>query len=91
MKKSEFVDTVANQTGLSKADAERALEAVFGTITETLQNGGTIGYTGFGKFSVREYSARQGRNPQTGEPMQIPARKNAAFKAYNSLKETLNN
>ena len=73
MTKNEFVDQVASNSGLGKGEAGKAVDAVLDTIQETLARGGEINFTGFGKFSVADRSARQGVNPQTGEKIQIAA------------------
>jgi len=71
--KSEFVDQVADRASLGKKEASDAVDAVLDTIEDTLQRGGEVTFSGFGKFSVAERGAREGRNPQTGERMQIAA------------------
>jgi Bacterial nucleoid DNA-binding protein len=87
MNKSELVNKVAEITELSKKDAAKAVDAVFDAIAEALQNGEKVQLVGFGNFEVRERSARKGRNPQTGEPIEIAASKTPAFKPGKSLKE----
>ena len=89
MTKSEFVDQVAGESGLSKGDAGTAVDAVLETITSTLQRGGEISFTGFGKFSVADRGARQGVNPQTGERIQIAATRVPRFSAGSSLKKAV--
>jgi len=91
MNKKELIDVITSKTGLSKADANRALDAMTDAITNTLSQGDSVQLTGFGSFVVRERAARTGRNPQTGVTMQITASKVAAFKAGKQLKETINN
>ena len=81
MTKSEFVDQVASESGLSKGDAGDAVDAVLSVIEGTLKRGGEINFTGFGKFSVADRGARQGVNPQTGEKIQIAASKVPKFSA----------
>ena len=81
MTKSEFVDQVAASSGLSKGDAGSAVDAVLDTIQSTLQRGGEISFTGFGKFTVADRGARQGVNPQTGERIQIAASRVPRFSA----------
>ena len=81
MNKSELIDAIAAKAGLKKTDAKNALEAFMATTNETLKNGGKVALVGFGTFSVSERSARQGRNPKTGETMTIPAKKVVKFKA----------
>lgn len=90
MNKRELVDAVAEKTDLSGAAAEKALEAVFGTIAAALAAGDKVAVAGFGTFEVRERSARTGRNPQTGESIDIAASKAAGFKAASALKNALN-
>ena len=89
MNKSELVEAVAEETGGTKADAQRAVDAVIDVITNTLKGGDSVQLTGFGTFEVRDRSARTGRNPQTGEEIQIAATKAPAFKAGKSLKDTV--
>ena len=90
MNKGELIDSVASAAGLSRADATKAVDAVLDSITGTLSNGGSVSLVGFGTFSVGERSARTGRNPRTGEAIQIKASKNAKFKAGKALKDALN-
>jgi len=90
MKKVELVEAVAEATGLTKADATRAIDATFAAITGALKTGDKVPLVGFGTFAVSERSAREGRNPQTGETVKIPARKAVTFKAGSALKETVN-
>ena len=89
MTKSEFVDQVASSADLSKKDAERAVNAVLDTIESTLKGGGEVTFTGFGKFHVAERGAREGRNPRTGESMQIAASKVPRFTAGSALKKAI--
>ncbi len=89
MTKSEFVDQVTSESGLSKGDASDAVDAVLTVIQGTLQRGGDINFTGFGKFSVAERGARQGVNPQTGEKIQIAASKVPRFSAGSALKKAV--
>ncbi|PFJ30571.1 HU family DNA-binding protein [Bacillus cereus] len=86
MNKTELIKNVAEQTELSQKDASTATQAVLDTITEALMNGEKVQLIGFGTFEVRERAARTGRNPQTGEEMQIAASKVPAFKAGKELK-----
>jgi DNA-binding protein HU-beta len=88
--KNELVEAVAERTGLAKSDAARAVEAVLGTITETLQRGDQVALAGFGTFVAKVRAARTGRNPRTGEAIAIPAAKAPAFKAGKGLKDALN-
>jgi len=87
MNKMELVNKVAEQTGLKKKDAEQAVNSVFAAIEEALAAGEKVQVIGFGTFETRARSARSGRNPQTGETIQIPASKVPAFKPGNRLKE----
>jgi DNA-binding protein HU-beta len=89
MTKSEFVDKVADQSGLSKKDAGSAVEAVLDTIEGALKSGEDVTFTGFGKFHVASRGAREGRNPRTGESMQIAASKVPRFTAGSSLKKAI--
>ena len=89
MTKSEFVDQVASEAGLSKGDAGKAVDAFIGVVEETLKRGGEVSFTGFGKFSVSDRGARQGVNPQTGEKIQIPASKVPKFSAGSALKKSV--
>ena len=89
MTKSEFVDQVANESGLSKSDATKAVDAVLDTVTDALKRGSEVNFTGFGKFSVADRGARQGVNPQTGEKIQIPASKVPRFSAGSALKNAV--
>jgi DNA-binding protein HU-beta len=90
MNKSDLVDAIADSAGLSKADAGRALDALVDTITGALKSGDGVSLVGFGTFSVRDRAARTGRNPRTGETIQIKASKNPAFKAGKALKDAVN-
>lgn len=90
MNKSELIDAIASASSLSKADAKRALDATTGAITSELSKGGTVQLTGFGSFLVRSRAARTGRNPKTGEPIDIKASKVPAFKSGKSLKDSVN-
>ena len=86
MNKAEFIDAVASSTDMSKAEAGRAVDAVLGSITDSLAAGTKVSIGGFGNFEVRDRSARMGRNPQTGETIHIAATKVPAFKAAKALK-----
>ena len=90
MNKAELIEHVAKKADLTKADAQKAVEAVFGGITTTLKKGGDARFVGFGTFSVAKRAATTGRNPRTGEKIQIKASKNAKFKAGKELKEAVN-
>lgn len=89
MTKAEFVDQVASQSGLSKGDATKAVDASLQVIEETLARGGDVNFTGFGKFSVADRGARQGVNPQTGERIQIAASRVPRFSAGSALKKAV--
>ena len=89
MSKQEFVEKVAEEAGLSKKDATAAVDAVLKTIEDTLAGGEEISITGFGKFHVAERGAREGRNPRTGETMQISATKVPRFTAGSGLKKAI--
>lgn len=89
MNKTELRDAVAQAAGLSGADADKALNAVLETITSTLASGDSVTIPGFGTFETRERSARTGRNPQTGEEMEIPASTTPAFKPGAHLKQAV--
>jgi DNA-binding protein HU-beta len=90
MNKAELVDSVASAANLSKADAGRAVDAVLGSITSSLQGGQQVSIVGFGTFSVKHRAARAGRNPRTGETIQIKASNVPGFKAGKALKEAVN-
>jgi DNA-binding protein HU-beta len=90
MNKSDLVSVIADNSGLSKADAARALEATTSAISGALASGDSVGITGFGSFLVRARAARSGRNPQTGAIIQISASNVPAFKAGKLLKESVN-
>lgn len=89
MNKTELVNVVATETGLTKTDAGKAVNATFDIIKETLAEGGKVQVVGFGTFEARDRAARVGRNPQTGEEIQIPAKKAPAFKAGKELKNAV--
>ena len=90
MNKTELVAAVADQAGISKKDAEKALKAFTDVVAEELKNGGKVQLVGFGTFEVGERAERQGRNPKTGEAITIPASKSPKFKAGRSLKDIVN-
>ena len=90
MNKSDLVSAIADHSGLSKADAARALEATTSAITGALAKGDSVAITGFGSFLVRARVARSGRNPQTGATIQIKASNAPAFKASKVLKGACN-
>ncbi|KKI91500.1 DNA-binding protein [Bacillus sp. SA1-12] len=89
MNKTELINAVASQTELSKKDTTKAVDALIDTIINTLSKEEKIQLIGFGTFEVRERAARTGRNPQTGEELQIPASKVPAFKPGKELKEAV--
>ena len=89
MTKSEFVDRVAEEAGIGKNEATKAVDATLGVIEETLSRGGEVAFTGFGKFTVAERGARQGVNPQTGERIEIAASKVPRFSAGSALKSAV--
>ena len=90
MNKTELVAAVGEKAGLTKKDAEAAVKAVVDTITEALVNGDKVQLVGFGTFEVRERAARFGRDPRTGESMEIAASKAPAFKVGQGLKDAVN-
>ncbi|MDR3188227.1 MAG: HU family DNA-binding protein [Prevotellaceae bacterium] len=85
MNKAQLVDAIAGKAGLTKADAKRALDAFTEVVAKSLKKGDKIALVGFGTFSVSQRSARTGRNPRTGEPIKIKAKKVAKFKAGSDL------
>jgi DNA-binding protein HU-beta len=87
--KTDLIEKVAKEADLSKAAAGRAVNAVFDGISGALSKGEDVGIVGFGTFSVSERPARQGRNPQTGKPIQIKATRVPKFKAGKNLKESV--
>ncbi|WP_203361887.1 HU family DNA-binding protein [Bacillus sp. REN10] len=89
MNKTDLINQVAEAAELSKKDATKAVEAVFDAIQSTLANGDKVQLIGFGNFEVRERSARKGRNPQTGEEIEIAASKVPAFKPGKALKDAV--
>ena len=90
MTKAELFEDVARAAELTKKDAERLVEIVFESIIETLNHGEKIELRGFGSFRVRERGARRGRNPKTGDPVSIPAKRVPYFKPGKELKELIN-
>ena len=90
MNKNDLVSAVSGSAGISRADATRAVDSVFDNIASSLQVGNDVRLVGFGTFSVAQRKATTGRNPQTGESIQIPARRNAKFKAGKALKAAVN-
>jgi len=89
MNKAQLIDAMANNAGISKADAKKALDAFISTTTDTLKNGDRVALIGFGTFSVSERGARTGRNPQTGKEIQIPSKKVVKFKAGADLADSV--
>lgn len=90
MNKSELVDAIASNSGLSKADAKKALDGMTGAIEGALKKGDKVSLVGFGSFSVSSRSARTGRNPQTGKEIKISAKKVVKFKAGADLSGKVN-
>ena len=90
MNKNDLVAAVADASGLTKADAAKACDAVFDTITSSMKVGAEVRLVGFGTFSVVQRKATTGRNPRTGETIQIPASKQPKFKAGKGLKDAVN-
>lgn len=90
MNKTQLIDVLAENADISKAAAGRALDAFTDTVTGALKDGDQVALVGFGTFSVRDRAARSGRNPQTGETIQIAAAKVPAFKAGKALKDACN-
>lgn len=89
MNKAELIDQIASQAGLSKADAKKALDAFVGATTGALKKGDRVALVGFGSFAVTKRNARTGRNPQTGKPITISAKKVVKFKAGSDLANTV--
>lgn len=90
MNKNDLIAAVSDGAGLSKADAGKAVDSVFDSITGSLKAGTEVRLVGFGTFSVTRRQASQGRNPRTGEPIQIPASNQPKFKAGKGLKDSVN-
>ena len=90
MTKIDIVQNVCSKLGFSKKDSARIVEAVFDTMKENLARGGKVKISGFGSFIVREKKARKGRNPQTGDEIEISARKVLTFRTSHVLKKTVN-
>jgi len=89
MNKPELISSIANNSNLTKADSAKALNGLISAITDSLQNNEPVSVVGFGTFEVRDRAARSGRNPRTGEAIQIQASKNPAFKAGKTLKDAI--
>jgi DNA-binding protein HU-beta len=90
MNKGELIEAVAGAADLSRADATRAVDGILEAVTRTLAGGGSVSLVGFGTFSVKARAARMGRNPRTGEAIQIKASNVPGFKAGKALKEAVN-
>ncbi|WP_203250084.1 HU family DNA-binding protein [Cysteiniphilum marinum] len=88
--KSEFVALVAQKMNTTKDNANRSVDAFIESVTDIVKNGDSVNFLGFGKFSVGERAARKGRNPKTGEPMDVPASKSPKFSAGKLLKDAAN-
>ena len=90
MNKAQLIDAIAAESGLTKADSKRALDAFVKATGDALKSGDRVGLVGFGSFGVSERSARTGRNPQTGKEISIPAKKVVKFKAGSELTDSVN-
>jgi len=90
MNKGELIEAVATAADLTKADATKAVEAFVESVTKALKKGDQVAIVGFGSFSVKSRAARQGRNPKTGDPINIPASRVPGFKAGKALKDAVN-
>lgn len=90
MNKTQLIDHIANETGLSKAAATRALDAAIDGISRTLERNENVALIGFGSFSVKQRAAREGRNPKTGDAVHIPARTVIKFSPGKKLKDAVN-
>jgi len=88
--KSELIEAIAASADIPKAAAGRALDAMIDTVTDSLKKGDSVALVGFGTFTVKERAARTGRNPQTGQPIEISAAKVPSFKAGKALKDSVN-
>ncbi len=91
MTKADLVEIVANEADMTKKDVEQLIEIIFESIVGSLNKGEKIELRGFGSFRVRDRNARKGRNPKTGEPVDIPAKRVAYFKPGKDLKDIINN
>lgn len=89
MTKLNMVEAIAKKAGVTKAEAARVLDAVVSSVTDALASGEKVTLTGFGTFEVRQRAARMGRNPQTGETIQIAAQRTPAFRAGKTLKDAV--
>ncbi|MDN3520765.1 HU family DNA-binding protein [Halomonas ramblicola] len=90
MNKSELIEAIAASADIPKAAAARALDAMVDAVTDSLKKGDSVSLVGFGTFQVKERAARTGRNPQTGQPIEISAAKVPSFKAGKALKDSVN-
>lgn len=90
MNKSELIDAIAEQSGLTKTDSAKALNGFIEAVTSAMQRGDSVALVGFGTFSIKERAARTGRNPRTGEALQIAASNVPSFKAGKDLREAVN-
>ncbi len=90
MNKAQLIDAIAGDSGLTKADAKKALDSFINVTSDALKGGDRISLIGFGSFSISERSARTGRNPQTGKEIQISAKKVVKFKAGSELSDAVN-
>ena len=90
MNKNELISSIASETGLTKTDSAKAVDAFVASVTKALKSGDEVRLVGFGTFAVSKRSATTGRNPRTGATIKIPARKQAKFKAGKALKEAVN-
>ncbi|RXZ78182.1 HU family DNA-binding protein [Paenibacillaceae bacterium] len=89
MNKADLIKAAAVKTGVTKKDTEKTVDAVLDTIVEALTSGENVKLVGFGNFEVRETAARKGRNPQSGEEIEIPESRKTAFKAAKALKDAV--
>jgi DNA-binding protein HU-beta len=89
MNKAQLIDAIASEAKLTKADAKRALDATISSTTKALKKGDRVALVGFGSFSISKRSARTGRNPQTGAPIKIEAKKVVKFKAGSELADAV--
>ncbi|TCM14031.1 DNA-binding protein HU-beta [Novosphingobium sp. PhB165] len=90
MNNADLADKLATETGITKADARKVLDAVFAAIADAAHHGDEISLNGFGKFKVKDSPAREGRNPSTGETIQIAASKKLTFAPAKAIKDKLN-
>ena len=90
MNKSELIEAIAASADIPKAAATRALDAMVESVTDSLKKGESVSLVGFGTFAIKERAARTGRNPQTGQPIEISAAKVPSFKAGYALKDAVN-